>query len=76
MLNKIKSRVKEDKGATGTVELLLLLVLTILIVLLVGGRIYKAVDEKTQETAECIKNSNKLILTGTNDCVNGTSVNP
>ena len=70
MLDRIKSRVREDKGATGTVELLLLLVLTILIVLLVGGRLYKAIDEKTDETAECIKNSNKLILSGKTDCVN------
>lgn len=68
MLQKIKSRMKEDKGATGTIEMLLLIVLVILIFLLVGNRLYQAVDHKATQTANCIENSNNLILTGANDC--------
>lgn len=67
-IKKCKSRISDDSGAAVTVENLLWIVLSVLIVLLVGGIIYKAVKKKSEQTAECIEKSNDLIISGTSKC--------
>lgn len=74
ILDKMKSRIQSDKGASESIDTLLLVVGTVLLVLIVTATLYKAGKKKASQVAECIDKSNDMVITGEEaikDCMKG-----
>lgn len=63
MRNKIRSRFNDDTAESLTISQILWIVFTVVLVLFVGGLIYKAVSSKGEAIANCLDNSNTLFQT-------------
>lgn len=63
MRNKIRSRFNDDTAESLTISQILWIVFTVVLVLFVGGLIYKAISSKGAAIANCLDKSNELFQT-------------
>lgn len=63
MRNKIRSRFNDDTAESLTISQILWIVFTVVLVLFVGGLIYKAISSKGAAIADCLDKSNTLFQT-------------
>lgn len=59
-MNRILSRIANDRGDNNTISILLWIVLVLVLVTFVGKILYDAISKKSEDVAKCIEDSNNV----------------
>lgn len=64
MKNHMMERINSDRGDSLTISQILWIVFVVLLVMIVGNKIFAAVSRKGTDVANCIDNSDQVIVGG------------